>query len=212
MKSAPLIAIILLSLLAFSTILAFLVFSRFKFRSTPRSRSAPVDRAHEATMRAQAAVAAHVWAQSYDADRNRESTMDARPLTSERDTESIRTESRPPSYMSRANSLRKTMFGGYAGVTPISQQGPDGTRMFMNGWFGLDGTTSTPDVESNSSNLAGPTYARASSAERGQSYKQERDADDGLAEGESRFSRAKRASMRRVNQDSASPVACPSDP
>ena len=101
MQTSTLLAITLPCILV-PTLLACIVFARFKFRSSRRSRSAPVDPGHEARM-------------------NRFAQQKAETAQKEGWT------------------VGSVLSSNWYGVTPVAGVGPNGTRTFLNGWFGLDG-------------------------------------------------------------------------
>ncbi|KAK4054407.1 hypothetical protein OIV83_000901 [Microbotryomycetes sp. JL201] len=182
MQPFVVVIIVLVIALALSTIFATVLFSRFKFRTHKRLRSLPVDKANEAKMRAQAAVAAY----EYDQAASGQPTVLG--------SNEANTVSRPPSYIEKLDSTRKSILGGYYGLTPVSQAGPGGTRTYLNGWFGLD----APDAGSNESGIRTNTTTHAP-VETSLDASRLDIADDS-AMGETQFSRATRASLRRSKQ------------
>ncbi|ORY64616.1 hypothetical protein BCR35DRAFT_326604 [Leucosporidium creatinivorum] len=147
MRTTELLAI-LLPLLLVPSLLACLVFSRYKFRKSRRARSKPVDPAYEAKI-------------------NRVALPTPRSAEDEEDEDGAAEE----------KGGWKDMFGGSWGVTPLAGVGPNGTRTFVGGLWGLDG--GQPAGWSSSGDVESPPPPSYPSSPR-----------------ESHFSRASRASRR----------------
>ncbi|KAM0791442.1 hypothetical protein ACM66B_005897 [Microbotryomycetes sp. NB124-2] len=174
--------IVLVGALVLSTLFATLIFARWQFRRSASLRSSPVDKAHEAKLRAQAAVAAHEY-------------EEANKSTSRGVLNSGEETSRPPSYVENLDLMRKSMFSGYYGVTPVSQEGPGGTRTYLNGWFGLDAPG--PELQ-DTKNLT--AYAPTNTSLEADEAQTAVDATHNVDHRETHFSRATRASLRRNKQ------------
>ncbi|GAA5878184.1 hypothetical protein JCM1840_004028 [Sporobolomyces johnsonii] len=93
-------------------------------------------------------------------------------------------------------STKKRWFGGSWGITPVAEVGPNGTKQYLGGWFGLDAPS-----------YAGWTQDDADDDTLLQRNHPTDDPDPISASGgwrESHFSRASRASKRRSQRSSTS--------
>ncbi|GAA5894012.1 hypothetical protein JCM5296_004131 [Sporobolomyces johnsonii] len=91
-------------------------------------------------------------------------------------------------------STKKRWFGGSWGITPVAEVGPNGTKQYLGGWFGLDAPS-----------YAGWNHDDADDDTLLQRNHTKDDADPVSASGgwrESHFSRASRASKRRSQRSS----------